>query len=186
MSSLITSLGGNDEIGVWKLCWTRNLGITWNYFFFMKKIDCRRMIFIYDLVNLKDWFIQSYLHKSSFIWSDLNFWPQGFEDVTNFAIFSLHCRKSLLYLKAVLCLVWLLATPWSVAHQAPLFMGILQARILEWVAIPFSRESSQPRDRTQLSCIAGRFFTSWATREAPSWKLLLLSRFIRELVALKC
>ena len=92
MSSLITSLGGNDEIGVWKLCWTRNLGITWNYFFFMKKIDCRRMIFIYDLVNLKDWFIQSYLHKSSFIWSDLNFWPQGFEDVTNFAIFSLHCR----------------------------------------------------------------------------------------------
>ena len=37
MSSLITSLGGNDEIGVWKLCWTRNLGITWSYFFFMKK-----------------------------------------------------------------------------------------------------------------------------------------------------
>ena len=45
--------------------------------------------------------------------------------------------------------------------------GILQARILEWVAIPFSRGSSQPRDRTQVSCIAGGFFTSWATREAP-------------------
>ena len=43
----------------------------------------------------------------------------------------------------------------------------VQARILEWVAIPFSRGSSQPRDWTQLSCIAGRFFTSWATREAP-------------------
>ena len=38
--------------------------------------------------------------------------------------------------------------------------GILQARILEWVAIPFSRGSSQPRDRTQISRIAGRFFTS--------------------------
>ena len=38
--------------------------------------------------------------------------------------------------------------------------GILQARILEWVAIPFSRGSSQPRDRTQVSCIAGEFFTS--------------------------
>ena len=38
--------------------------------------------------------------------------------------------------------------------------GILQARILEWVAIPFSRESSQPRDRTQVSHIAGGFFTS--------------------------
>ena len=38
--------------------------------------------------------------------------------------------------------------------------GILQARILGWVAIPFSRGSSQPRDRTRVSCIAGGFFTS--------------------------
>ena len=37
--------------------------------------------------------------------------------------------------------------------------GILQARILEWVAIPFARGSSQPRNRTRVSCIAGRFFT---------------------------
>ena len=37
--------------------------------------------------------------------------------------------------------------------------GILQARILEWVAIPFSRGSSGPIDETQVSCIAGRFFT---------------------------
>ena len=44
--------------------------------------------------------------------------------------------------------------------------GILQARILEWVAFPFSRRSSQPRDRTQVSHIAGGFFTSWATRES--------------------
>ena len=43
--------------------------------------------------------------------------------------------------------------------------GILQARILEWVAIPFSRGSSQPRDWTQVSCIAGGFFIIWATRE---------------------
>jgi len=42
---------------------------------------------------------------------------------------------------------------------APLSMGILQARILEWIAMPFSRGSSQPRDGTQLPCIAGRFFT---------------------------
>ena len=44
--------------------------------------------------------------------------------------------------------------------------GILQARILEWVAFPFSRASSQPRDRAQVSRTAGRFFISWATREA--------------------
>ena len=43
--------------------------------------------------------------------------------------------------------------------------GISQARILEWVAIPFSRGSSQPRDGTQVSCIAGGFLTIWATRE---------------------
>ena len=45
----------------------------------------------------------------------------------------------------------------------------LQARIPEWVAIPFSRESSQPRDWTQVSHIAGGFFTSWATREAQDF-----------------
>ena len=43
---------------------------------------------------------------------------------------------------------------------------IFQARILEWVAISFSRASSQPRDRTQVSCVAGRRFTVWATRES--------------------
>ena len=43
--------------------------------------------------------------------------------------------------------------------------GILQARILEWVAISFSKRSSQPREWTQVSCIAGRCFTIWATRE---------------------
>ena len=45
--------------------------------------------------------------------------------------------------------------------------GILQARILEWVAIPFSRGSSWPRDQTWVSCTTGRFFTFWATKEAP-------------------
>ena len=45
----------------------------------------------------------------------------------------------------------------------------LQARILEWVAVPFSRESFQPRDWTQVSHIAGRFFTSWATKEAQEY-----------------
>ena len=45
--------------------------------------------------------------------------------------------------------------------------GILHARILEWVAFPFSRGSSQARDQTQVSLIAGGFFTNWAIREAP-------------------
>ena len=50
-------------------------------------------------------------------------------------------------------------------RSPPIFCvcGILQARILEWIAIPFSRNSSQRRDWTLVSCIAGRFFTIWAT-----------------------
>ena len=97
-------------------------------------------------------------------------------------------------------------TSWSIAYEVPLSTGILQARILEWVALlqeifpiqgsnpgiphrgqilyhlshkgsprilkwvayPFSRGSSQPRNRTGVSWIVGRFFTSWATREAQS------------------
>ena len=51
--------------------------------------------------------------------------------------------------------------------------GILQARILEWVALPFSRGSSQPKDQAQVSYIADGFFTSWATREAYVSKYLL-------------
>ena len=51
-------------------------------------------------------------------------------------------------------------TPWTVARQVPLPMGILQTRILEWVAMPSSQGTSQPRDQTQVFCVAGRFFTS--------------------------
>ena len=46
--------------------------------------------------------------------------------------------------------------------------GILQARIVEWVAMPSSRGSSQPRDRTQVSCTEGRFCIDWATRDVPA------------------
>ena len=62
----------------------------------------------------------------------------------------------------LLSCVLLFATPWTIVH------GILQTRILEWVAIPFSRGSSQIRDQTQVSHIARGFFTRWATREAQN------------------
>ena len=57
--------------------------------------------------------------------------------------------------------------PGSSVHE------ILQARIMEWLAVPFPRRSSQPRDRTQVSHIAGRFFTIWPTREAPKCDLVV-------------
>ena len=61
----------------------------------------------------------------------------------------------------LLSCVQLFATLWTIQ-----FMEFSQARMLEWVDFPFSRGSSQSRDRTQVSHIAGTFFTSWATREA--------------------
>ena len=57
--------------------------------------------------------------------------------------------------------------------------GIFQARVREWVAISFSRGSSRPRDRTQVSHIAGRCFTLWATREAPLWINYLLISWLQ-------
>ena len=56
------------------------------------------------------------------------------------------------------------SNPMTVAYQAS------QARVLEWVAISFSRGSSQSRDRTWISSIAGRCFTIWTTRECPWWR----------------
>ena len=58
--------------------------------------------------------------------------------------------------------------------------GIPQARILEWIAIPFSRGISQPRDRTKVSCITGRFFTVWATGKSYSTCLINGSAIIIE------
>ena len=78
--------------------------------------------------------------------------------------------------------VQLFATTWTVAHQAPLSMGILQAGILEWVAMPFSRGSSWPRDWTWVSHIAGRFFTIWATREEGVRRCSILFCFQEDLV----
>ena len=66
-------------------------------------------------------------------------------------------------LVAQLCPI--LCNPMDCSPPGSSVLGIFQARILEWVAISFSRESSQPRDWTQVSCTAGRLFTDWSMRE---------------------
>ena len=65
--------------------------------------------------------------------------------------------------------VKLLSHVWLCNPMDYIVHGILQARIMEWVAFLFSRVSSQPRDWTQVSHIIGRFFTRWATREAQEY-----------------
>ena len=73
---------------------------------------------------------------------------------------------------AVLSHVRFFVTPWTVARQAPLFMGFFffQARILEWVAISFSRGSSWFRDQTCVSCIADRLFTTEPMGQPQGYK----------------
>ena len=71
-----------------------------------------------------------------------------------------------------LCRIQLFATPWTLCSPGPSIYGIFQARVLEWVAISFSGGSSWPRDWTHISCIEGRFFTIWSTREWASIPIL--------------
>ena len=64
--------------------------------------------------------------------------------------------------------VWL-CNPAGCSSLGSSVHGILQARTLGWVAMPFSRGSSRPKDQIFLSCVSGRFFTVWATSEAPTY-----------------
>ena len=77
--------------------------------------------------------------------------------------------------------VWLFCNPMDCSHLGSFVLGSPQARILEWVAIPFSRGSSWPRDRTgslMSPALAGRFFTSRAT-----WEVLVSFKNFRNLFA---
>ena len=72
-----------------------------------------------------------------------------------------------------------LATPRTVrSPSGPSVHGILQARILEWVAISFSRGSSRPKNQTQVSCTEGRFFTIWAIEKTPINQYLLKINYL--------
>ena len=83
-------------------------------------------------------------------------------------------RKKLNFFPSMSCLPSCVCSVMSHSLQPhglcpwPLCPWIFQARILKWVAMPFSRASSWPRDWTWVSCIAGKFFTFWATHTIPS------------------
>ena len=106
--------------------------------------------FFYDPINVDNLISGS----STFSKSSLNIWK-----------FLVH-----ILLKFSFSCVQLFGTLWTIAHQAALSMGILQASILEWAAMPSSRESFQPRYWLQVSHTAGRFFANWSTREAQ-WQV---------------
>ena len=103
------------------------------------------------------------IHKS-FLWE--TYTPSSFRVSVN--IICCVCKYESESVSCSVCPT--LCDPVDCSLPGSSILGILQTRILEWVAIPSFRRSSQSRDRTQVSCIAGRFFTVWATREAP-WNL---------------
>ena len=76
------------------------------------------------------------------------------------------CTKEYMKVKTVSRLCLTLCDPMDCSLPGSSVHGILQARLLEWVAIPFSRASSWPRDQIWISGIIGRFFTVWAARKA--------------------
>ena len=90
--------------------------------------------------------------STDWVWGDLSGW---FKSITFAVPFVLVAQSCLTLCHPMDC-----SPPGSSVH------GILWVRILEWVAIPFSRGCSQPRDWTWFSCIADRYFTIWATWEA--------------------
>ena len=73
-----------------------------------------------------------------------------------------------------------LCNPMDCSPPGPSIHGVFQARILEWVAIFFSRVSTRPMDWTQVSHIAGRLFTLWATRESHNSSVLGFGLFGQE------
>ena len=99
-------------------------------------------------------------------------WREGTNQETESNIYTLCC--------AVLTCDRLFVTPMDCSPPGCSVHGILQVRILEWVAMPSSRGSSQPRDRTQVHHISGRFFTILATREAQEYWRWVAYPFSRE------
>ena len=114
-----------------------------------KMVDLHPVI----LIIISNVYICTYFSKRQRLWHGMK--EQG----------STICCLKVNMLAAQSCLALCGPMDWSPPGSS--VHGIVQARILESVAISFSREASQPRDRTQVSCIAGRFFTIWVTREDP-------------------
>ena len=101
-------------------------------------------------------------------------------DANGRACGTVHCIHYVLCACVPSCFshVWFFGTLWTIAHQASLSMGILQARKLEWVAMPSSSASYPLRDGTHGYCITGGFFTA-----EPSGKLVCFIHFSHSVVS---
>ena len=153
----------------------RNLSNIESFMSLVPKIDCfesnvlmyRQFLFITNLL-----FVYSLLQSLSFS-IQTNFYLNIFKVIEDRAKWTcrcmpltLNCLRKLKLNLLVAQLYLTLCSAVSCSLPGSSVRGISQARILEWIAVSFSRGSSWPRDWIQVSCIAGRFFTIWATAAA--------------------
>jgi len=125
-------------------------------------------------------------HKVHTIYSFSDFCKCYFWKISHEVLSSSQQYFMSVFLQVFISSLLLFTTEWKwkkvkVVHSCPTLRahGLLQARILKWVASLFSRESSQTRDWTHVSRIAGEFFTSWATRKPKNTGVGSLSLFQR-------
>ena len=116
------------------------------------------------------------IHGVAKSWTRLTDWIDWLTDWVAFKRIRIDSTSIVCVLLAQSCLI--LCDSVDCSQPGSSVHGILKGRILEWVAILFSRGSSRPRNWTWVSCIAGRFFTIWATREAQYVYYNRSNRFI--------
>ena len=133
---------------------------------------CTSLPLLPPAVSLRTWKIQSTWHRFLIFTIGMVTICATFIEGIRFSNASKCFAQCLLLSECSVCACWLLSqvqvfvTPWS--PPGSFVHGLLQSRILEWIAIPFSRGSSQPRDQIHIFCVAGKFFPIWATADAPN------------------
>ena len=162
--------------------WARGFYIIWDILETIRKPRELHHCLYFSPKSLGD--VPSFFHLSVFLCLFVMLYPGIFrykrEDLGGMGLFHLDWnQKSMIsfwwseVLVTQSCLI--LCHPMYCSPPGFSVLGILQARILEWAAIPFPRGSSQPRDQTKVSCIAGGFFTVGMTTEALkgscTWKV---------------
>ena len=106
--------------------------------------------------------IQDFPNKNSLYYQCLKNWDHA-------GVLDYNSNRSI---SCMLSCVWFFAAPWTVARQAPLSMGFSRQEYQNRLPCSPPGASSRARDRTQVSCITGRFFITWATRETPHNSLI--------------
>ena len=150
----------NSKIKFWLWLWA-------NYLTTLSPISCTRGKSYLFLGG--QWWLEDVIHKSEsqLVLSD-SLWPHGLYSPWNFpgqntGVGSLSLLQEIFLTEGSnLGLLHCRQILYQLSHKG-------SPRILDWVTYPFSSGSSRPRNQTGVSFIAGGFFTSWATREAPDW-----------------